>query len=406
MSERAVRSQGAEPLLVCVDGVGIRSGGGAVLLRQLLRWLPIVRPGWRFHVFLLPRQAREFEDPAATDAVSVEFVGSDSTASRLGWLTAGLPRKLSSLRADVLFSFANVGVAFCPIPKVVYCQQSLAIYSGTQQYLGKWMRLKMALLRRLILRGCNSSQAVIVQTESMRQELLRLDSGLADRIRVIPAGWSEAEGVSPIAPDGWETAAAGCAPRLVFVSQHFGYKNHETLLRALPKIAEAFPCVRLFLTIDSPQGRNGRAGSGDILGRLIVQLGIEQRVTFLGTIPHEQVQLVLSQADVQVFPSFAESFGLPLLEAMVVGCPLVAADLPYAREVAGESAVYFPVSDPELLADAVIRVLEDEGLRAELARQGPLRAGRFHYRYVCESIAGLLQEAAVKASPVPALPSR
>jgi len=118
-------------------------GAGLCCWRQLLRWLPIVPPGLAGFQCSCCRVKREnLKTRSHRCSPQVEFVGSDSTASRLGWLTAGLPRKLSSLRADVLFSFANVGVAFCPIPKVVYCQQSLAIYSGTQQYLGKWMRLE------------------------------------------------------------------------------------------------------------------------------------------------------------------------------------------------------------------------------------------------------------------------
>ena len=60
-----------------------------------------------------------------------------------------------------------------------------------------------------------------------------------------------------------------------------------------------------------------------------------------------------------VFPSLAESFGLPLVEAMAAGCPVAAADRPYAREVAGPAAVYFDPLDPRALAECVIGVLGD-----------------------------------------------
>lgn len=376
---------------VAIDAVGIRSGGGAVLLLNFLRWLPIVRPNWRFHVFLLPRRSREFRDPVTTNAISIEYVESDWAPSRLRWLVTGLSRRLSSLRADVLFSFANAGISNSPIPQIVYCQQRLAVSTGTGQYLGSQARLRMALLRRLILRGCRNSQSVIVQTESMRRDLLRLDQSLNSRIRVIPAGWSASSSDGLVAPRGWTAFAAKHSPKLTFVSNSGLHKNHEILLMAMPRILSAFPQAGLCLTLDSPDVTKQSSSQSDVIGRSARRLGIEQHVALLGTLPHEQAQFVLSHADVQVFPSLAESFGIPLLEAMVLGCPLVAADLPYAHDVAGDSALYFRATDAQQLADAVILLLNNERLRRELTECGKRRAEAFHYRYVSESIAEVME---------------
>jgi alpha-1,3-rhamnosyl/mannosyltransferase len=80
-----------------------------------------------------------------------------------------------------------------------------------------------------------------------------------------------------------------------------------------------------------------------------------------------------------VFPSLYEGFGLPLLEAMAVGCPAVCSDLPVFREVAGAAAEYAPTADPAAWLEAVQRVETDGQRRAELTRLGLERAGAFDW---------------------------
>lgn len=115
---------------IAIDAVGIRGHGGAAVLCELMLWLPIVRPEWEWHVFIFNRNLREFDDPAVSDKVTFKHTDSGNKGiSRLLWVNYILPKRLEEIKADVLFSFANMAPSRPRIPQVVYCHQAYAFFS-------------------------------------------------------------------------------------------------------------------------------------------------------------------------------------------------------------------------------------------------------------------------------------
>ena len=120
----------------------------------------------------------------------------------------------------------------------------------------------------------------------------------------------------------------------------------------------------------------GPAGAVDLTGEA-ARRGLSARVRHLGVLPDEDVVALLSAASALVFPSLAEGFGLPLVEAVAVSTPVVASALPAVREAAGEAALLVPPGDPSALAAGVARVLADPGFAAELRARGQARLSAF-----------------------------
>jgi glycosyltransferase involved in cell wall biosynthesis len=104
-----------------------------------------------------------------------------------------------------------------------------------------------------------------------------------------------------------------------------------------------------------------------------------ERVLGLGRLEDDDLAAVLSGATVLAMPSRAEGFGLPVLEAMSFGVPVVISDAPALVEVAGGAAVVTPVGDAEALADALSRVVSDGRLRGRLAQSGRARAAAYSW---------------------------
>jgi len=256
-------------------------------------------------------------------------------------------------------------------------------------------KLRMAILRRYVLMGLRSAAAVIVQTTEMATELIRLEGSLDGRLHVIPSGYRtavESPMVSSRLRAALERANGGKA--VSYVSFPHVHKNHDRLLHAWAQVQRTVPSARLFLTVDLDESPNtGFARAARRLRAVASKLGIDESIEWVGYLSETDVMFLLENSAATVFPSLAESFGLPLVEAMAAGCPIAASDLPYAREVARDAAIYFDPLDPDSIARTVVRLLNDQRCAARLLTAGATLRERYSYRTIAEKIADLLSMA-------------
>ena len=147
------------------------------------------------------------------------------------------------------------------------------------------------------------------------------------------------------------------------------YKNTRAAVEAFARVAAAHPTVRLFVT--------GRGDSRQNLGALARSLGIVDRVVFTGPVTHERLLTLLHGAVALVFPSLVEGFGLPLIEAMSAGCPIVGSSAPTVAEICGDAALLPSPADVEAIAAAMLEMLQNASARETLRARGLERAASF-----------------------------
>lgn len=189
----------------------------------------------------------------------------------------------------------------------------------------------------------------------------------AGRVTVVPNGAS----ALPAPDDPWRTLAAlgvqQGRPLLLSTGNRMPHKNFPALLRAIATIPrESRP--RLVL----PGG-----GPNDPLRPLVTELGLSQDVVLPGWVTVEQLGALHAVAALYVCPSLDEGFGLPVLEAMRAGCPVLASDIPVLHEVGGDAVTYVDGHDPAAIAAAVRRLLLDPEALAVLRDRGSVRAREF-----------------------------
>ncbi len=149
-------------------------------------------------------------------------------------------------------------------------------------------------------------------------------------------------------------------------------------LRPAPCALRPAPCdLRLVIV-----GKKGWLYEGFF--RKLRELGLEDRVIFTGYVPDEDLPALYSAADLFVFPSLYEGFGLPVLEAMACGLPVVCSSTSSLPEVAGDAALLVPPTDVRALTEAMERVLTDERLRARMRARGLERARRFSWEQAAQ----------------------
>jgi len=114
------------------------------------------------------------------------------------------------------------------------------------------------------------------------------------------------------------------------------------------------------------------------------ELKLENKVIFTGYVPDEYIPLLMNGAAVFVYPSFYEGFGLPPLEAMACGTPVISTNVSSIPEVVGDAGILVSPTDVEELSDAMLRVLDNETLKAQLSEKGLKQASKFSWRATAE----------------------
>ena len=216
-------------------------------------------------------------------------------------------------------------------------------------------------------RTARAAQAIIINSHSLRSEIehyltvdsrkLKLIYEAVDHDLFKPGDAGEARAI---------VASHGVTkPFVLFVSSLWPYKNCEGLLRAWALARGELGDRQL--AIVGPARDEKYAAQ---LHSLASELGISADVIFVGGVPLEETARFYQAADVFVYPSFNETFGLPILEAMACGCPVVTSDTSAMPEIAGGAAVLSDPKDPASIARAIVEAaapgrdrLRDEGLR-------------------------------------------
>lgn len=155
------------------------------------------------------------------------------------------------------------------------------------------------------------------------------------------------------------------------------HKNLHVLVEALALLRRDCPDVRLVI-VGGPS-RQSRRGYSQELRRQVNSLSLADHVVFVGHLGEDDLRLLLNVATLLAFPSSAEGFGLPPLEAMACGLPVVASDLAVLRELYEPAALLTPVGDAQALAGAMRRVMNEPGLSEEMSRRGLELARRYHW---------------------------
>jgi glycosyltransferase involved in cell wall biosynthesis len=238
-------------------------------------------------------------------------------------------------------------------------------------------------------RSARVADAIIINSESLRSEIQRYLNVDARKLKLIyeavdhelfrPGDVGEARAIVK--------SHGVTRPFMLFVSSLWPYKNCDGLLRAWA-LARAELGDRQLAIVGAGRDEKYLAS----LKSLAAELGIADDVVFVGGVPLEQTVYFYRAADLFVYPSLNETFGLPILEAMACGCPVVTSDTSAMPETAGGAAVLADPKDPASIARAVI---EAAGPGRERMRDlGLQRAGQFTWGATAAGTLEVYREAA------------
>ena len=277
---------------------------------------------------------------------------------------------------DILHSPGNVSAPVLKPCAVVLTIQSLHCFLCRE----RMPRVKMAYVRNHLRLSVRMAEHVITPSASTRDDVIRLFG--------VPPGkvTSILDYVSPqtLFPDGIPLddgvlrRYGVTKPYLFSPSSLYPYKNITGMLRTLQALRERHRLPHNLVVA----GRDDIGYHGEAK-RLAQALGLADAFRYLGAIPHDDVPSLYASADLTLFPSYCETFGIPVLESMVLGVPVVCSDRSSLPEVAGGAAALVNPDSVEDMTRTVARILSDPAERERLAKMGRERVKGF----TCENAA-------------------
>ena len=285
------------------------------------------------------------------------------------WEQTALPAELSLARLDVLHSpdfipplrrrFRSVitvhDLAFLHFPEL--------LTEEARRYYGQ------------IYRAVESADAIIAVSESTKNDLVTMTGATPEKIRVVYE--APAESYHRVEPGDEEMPASVQAlvqPFLLFVGTLEPRKNLPALLQAMTLVKAVRGRQTPLLVI---AGRKGWLYQETL--DLIGSLELSGETLLFGPASTEELLWLYNRAEAMVLPSLYEGFGLPVIEAMACGTPVITTNVSSLPEVAGEAAILVDPHDREALASAISRVLDDPDLRSRMREAGLAQASRFDW---------------------------
>jgi glycosyltransferase involved in cell wall biosynthesis len=295
---------------------------------------------------------------------------------RLAWLQTVLRLRARADGLSLLLNTVPEGILGSGIPQVTVVHDVLPLF-----FPGEYPR-QQYYFRHFVPRILRASRIVVADSESTRWSIVRSYGLPPEKVRVIPPGYDPrtffSNGFDPF-------AAPQDEPYLLYVGNLLPHKNLLRLLDAVSILRRRRTC-RLVVRGE------GRTAHVRAVQERVEVLGLTGAVTFLGYTGERELRDLYVHAACLVLPSLGEGFGLPILEAMACGTPVVTANTSSLPEVAGDAALLVDPNDAVGLADAVHRVLTDRDLREDLRRRGFERAALFSWRRTAEQVSSLLDQ--------------
>jgi len=274
--------------------------------------------------------------------------------------------------ADVLYSSANYGVLFPPVPQILLVQGEIYLNPVYREkvlpHLNLRERVSAFLRRNLMLYSARHSDVTVFPSDVALQAALDYGPDIVGNSVVNYLG------VNPRFSTGnerrlWRTDGP---VRLLYVSVYYPHKDPVTLAEATRVLNDQGMPTKSRITMEPHDFAPWPSNRAELE---TLQSGRYADCLTLGRIDHEKLNATLSEYDAFVFPSMAETFGFPMIEAMRAGIPLIVSDIPIHHEICGDSALYFELGNPVDLAKRVGELDRDAELRERMIKSGQKRAG-------------------------------
>jgi glycosyltransferase involved in cell wall biosynthesis len=294
------------------------------------------------------------------------------------WSQLFLPLELNLKREiDVFFTPAHYAPRFCPVPLIVTIHDLSYFY-----YRDEFLKEDLYKLKNWTKYSLDKAVKVIAVSKTTKKDIMKFYSVPDEKIEVIYNGYEKRTQNNNIKIKIEK-------PYLLYVGTLQPRKNITTLIKAYSLLKKDSPEFKLVIV-----GRKGWLY--EEIFELVKELRLENEVIFAGYVPDEELAGYYKNAFSFVMPSLYEGFGIPVLEAMSYGCPVISSFSSSLPEIGGEAALYFDPKNEKNLLEKIKELKENSSLRNELVKKGKERVKLFSWCTAAEKTLSVIKNSANK----------
>ena len=352
-----------------------------------------------YYVYVPENNVGKFSNMPKHIKILTSKFASQSTIHRLLWDEIVFRRIASKSNVDVIWCTADFSILFSPCPQIVNLRNAVYFDKIYMETAGLKLRLITWLRRQMSFLSILAADIVLTPSQAMQDIIRRFHKFERVSFQVVHHGFNPEYFLQEAEKEPFwlreKLAKITTEQRNIFYPSFFRrYKNFETLMRAIPLIKKMTQYgVKFVLNVDRNQ--LARDDATETL-RLINELNLWNDLILLGAVPYRYMHCVYELTDLVIYPSYTESFGHPMVEAMYCGKPIVASKIPITQEICQNAAVYFDTFDEFNLAEKVCEVLDNQALQQKLIQYGLKRLRDFSWDKHVNAIVELLEKLASK----------
>jgi glycosyltransferase involved in cell wall biosynthesis len=290
-----------------------------------------------------------------------------------------LTRQLKRARLD-LMHFTNFNVPLTYRDPFVVTMHDLTLYD--YQGRSRLSRIKVMPMRLVVRHGARHSRAILTISEHQKRLLTTALGTPADKIRVVyEAADARFKPLSAVTVAAFRKRVGLTGPFVMYTGQWRQHKNLVRLLKAFKRVSRQHVADLVLVGKKDP--------AFPIIPETIERLKLADRVHMTGFVDDADLPLYYNAATVFAFPSLVEGFGLPPLEAMASGTPVVASNAAPMPEILGEAAEYFNPRSTKAIEEALLKVLRSPRRQRQLSTAGAVQAKTYSWRRTARQTAAV-----------------
>lgn len=329
------------------------------------------------YFFIVTKNNKKLFDFKRSQCLELHFNNS-SRIKRIFFEQFFLPQELKKKKIDLLIMPGNTGLVKCPYKSLLIVHDLISFV-----YPKYYSLLRRIYLQNLIRYSCKKADKIIAVSQSTKNDIIKYINIDKDKINVVYEGvdFEKFFKAEKDKNENFIQKQYGIKRYVFSPTSLYPHKNNNLLVEVFTKLKKEKKIPqKLIITGIDPYNKS------DWINNIINKKGMKDEIFYIGRVPDKYMPALYREAEAMIYLSAYEGFGLPIIEAMAAGCPVLSSNKSSLPEVVGEAGIIIDPSNVQEIVNKTYTLLTDKNLRERYINKGLIRAKNFSWEKVAQEL--------------------